>query len=198
MLLFFLSFFATAYSYNNFKNTATNKLTSDLFAGKHLASSGTFLDMFPRSAKLAKKAAKITEKLEFNTETVGDGDLQTGASKRSTRNRNLKELKKELDLKTANNGPVITRIEPKKKRSDEDIMNILSCLNGILTLKETLTEPERLGLYDQAIFDSLASQTIDLYLKSPNVAKNTHAWISFHRKKGSLKCDGGKWTWEKK
>lgn len=180
------------------RTRAGSQNTLILFGKKHLASAGVFLDMFPRSVKLDKRAAKITKNLQVDIENIEqETEILTGDELRSNRNRNLKEVKKELDEIAAKVGPVITRIEPKRKRTEQDILIIVNCLNEVIDKKGTqLTEAERLGVYDPIEFDLVASVKIPEY--NEKLAKNTNSWIVYHRRKGDLRMKNGKWVWGEK
>lgn len=181
-------------------NVVKHRYVTKFHAKKHLASAGIFPDQLQRNKdeklkKLYKDIVPKIEPSELKTEKV-----VTGSELRSNRNRDLKEVKRELDAIAAMTLPLNPTIEPRRKRTDDDVDMIVDALNKMLKSKTKLTEEERLGVIDLVEFKQVASAHIPNYENDPKVSKSIHSWISYHRRKKELRIvsdDLGKsYFWE--
>lgn len=184
------------------------KVYGEKKARKHLGTGGMFQDQFKRLRD--PKLEKLYKDIEIDAKTLKNEDLATkittGDELRSNRERDKVLVKKELDeaeaAYVAANGPRITELPKRRKRTSETVSFILDALNAMMESKEKLTESERAGLIDFAEFDIFAVQIIPDYVCDSVVAKNTHSWITYHRKKKELKLATSdlsksfKWTFE--
>jgi len=171
-----------------------------LHAKKHLASAGIFPDQLLR--KKDEKTAKLYKDIAatIDPSVLKSEGIETGASLRSGRNRDLKEVKKELDAVAATMPPLNPIIQPRRKRTDEDVVIIVQVLNKMLSSKQKLTDEQKLGVIDLIEFKEIASTHIPNYANDPKVVKSVHSWITYHRRKKELRIvtrDLGKsYTWE--
>ena len=167
-----------------------------------------FQDQFkkPKDPKLEKlyKDIEIDEAVLKNQDP--ETKIITGDDLRSRRERDQFKVKKELDeewsLYEAENGPFLTRLPPKRKRTEEDKALIVEVLNMLLAGKSSAIDQfERKTFIDFNDFDSFAANKIPNYDPKSNFAKNVHAWVLYHIKKRDLKVietdEGEKWVFKK-
>jgi hypothetical protein len=158
-----------------------------LQAGKHHAAYGRFLDAVPRPKD--KKMDDLYDRLGLKEMAKSD-DLVTGAELRSQRTRDLKLAVKE--------NPVVENPNPEPQRnwSDEEINQVIECLNLSYCGKtrEELTDEQRVGVVNWSEFDKHAVAHIDDY-ESPKTKKRVTSWIQYHIKKSDIKFDYDKWVW---
>lgn len=153
-----------------------------LFARKHLAYQGTFLDSLSR-VKDPKKE-EMYSRLELSPSVD-----KTGDEMRKGRNRDLKEAKRNSPFK------IVTQPAKYLKHSEEEILAIVTVLNACLAGKERndLTTEERVGLINWTSFDENAVGKLDNYDEE---RKSIKSWIQYHVGKGDIKFEGVAWRWD--
>lgn len=160
---------------------------------RHLGTGGMFQDQFKRLKD--PKLAKLYKDIDLDPKVLKNEDPQTkmvtGDELRKDRERDNVLVKQELDIIEAawvsENGPRITQIPKRRKRTTDSIYQIVETLNALVRSKEKLTESERAGLIDFSEFDKFAPEFIPNYECGTPMAKSTHSWISYHRKKRDLR-----------
>ena len=160
--------------------------SSALFAGKHHARYGNFLDAVPRPKD--PKMEEVYERLGIK-ESTSDA-MQTGDELRKNRTRNLKVAQFEFPVVLE---PVIQGV---RKWSEDEVNTAMECLNlsyGKKT-REELTDSERIGLIDWNEFDKHAMSLIKDY-ETPLARKKTVTWIKFHIKKRDVRFVTDTWMW---
>ena len=155
-----------------------------LFAKKHLASLGIFPDQFKRIKN--EKLKKLYNSIDIDTKELDKEDFDTGSEKRSKRNRNLKEVKAELDEISKYSTTAPTNLEQKTSRSTEEINQIVESLNQLLHSKDKIEERDRIGYIDFFDFDNIAKNLIKDY-ENDTKAKDIQSWVNFHRQKRELR-----------
>ena len=165
---------------------------SPLFASKHHASYGVFIDSMD-----VLKEQKITNfQKQFNLEegTFDDevSSFKSGPDLRTSRFRDLEEVK-------SLQSPVKIQVESRtSKNTKEEIDNIIACLNLSFGMKERseLSDEERVGLIDWEKFDEIASKRIGSeYLSAPGFRTTLKNWIQFHRKKKDISFQQNIFMW---
>lgn len=157
-----------------------------LYAGKHHARYGNFLDAVPRP--ISSRDKLIYERLGIK-KTL-DSDMKTGDELRKERTRNLKVAVNEFPVILP--PPIIIQ----KNWSEEEILTAMECLNlsyGKRT-REELNDSQRVGVIDWAEFDKHALHLIKDY-ETPLITKKVTTWIKFHIKKRDVRFVVETWMW---
>ena len=167
-----------------------------------------FQDQFKRLKD--PKLEKLYKDIELDEDVLKNQDSETkiitGDDLRSKRERDQFLVKKDLDEERvayeAEHGPFITRIPPKRKRTEEDKILIVEVLNMVLAGKPpAIEEFEKKDFIDFNEFDSFAANKIPGYESESNFAKNIKAWVSYHIRKRDLKIvetdEGERWLFKK-
>jgi hypothetical protein len=157
-----------------------------LFAGKHHARYGNFLDAVPRpkDPKMEEVYARLGIK-----ESTSD-DKQTGDELRKNRTRNLKVA--QFEFPVVLDPPIVMQ----RKWSDEEVDTAMECLNLSYGKKsrDELTDSERVGVINWAEFDKHAATLIKGY-ELPLTQKKVVTWIKFHIKKRDVRFVVDTWMW---
>ena len=165
---------------------------TQLFARKHHARWGNFIDAIPRPANTKMDALYTRLSLK---EKSGVAGVRTGDDLRKTRTRDLKEAVLE--------NPVEAELEmypkfiPQRKWNIEEINVAIECLNLSYGKKnrEELDQSQRLGVIDWAAFDVHGSVLITDY-ESIQKRKKVYNWIKYHIKKRDIAFEFDTWKWE--
>lgn len=164
---------------------------SKLFASKHKASSGIFLDTIKPARSLPDE--KLLKELNLGSLIKSQQDLDaiTGSELRKNRDRNLKNMQFL---------PSFDYSVPRKTRNmpDEQIMKIIQCLNLSYGGKsrEELSDAERVGVINWADFDMHADEVIEGYAaEDEKLRKTLNGWIKYHRAKKDIVFDVDTWRW---
>lgn len=160
--------------------------SSKLFAGKHHARYGNFLDAVPRPKD--PKMEEVYERLGIKAST--SDSMQTGDELRKNRTRNLKVA--QFEFPVVLDPPIITP----RNWSEEEISVVIECLNksyGELT-RDQLSEGQRVGLIDWPEFDKHAINLVKDY-DVAQVNKKVTSWVKFHIKKRDIRFVVDTWMW---
>jgi hypothetical protein len=162
--------------------------------GKHLASKGLFLDTFPRDKN--KKAENFLKEIESKINLSVEEGLKTGAELRSSRNRNLKEAKKDIDSIQLNiRSPESKEKKYQGKKSIEEIALVIECLNELYGSKQTLSHAEVVGSFDWEEFNTFIIKRSEASFSNEKALKDLKSWILYHRRKGDILFSSGRWSW---
>ena len=157
-----------------------------LFAGKHHARYGNFLDAVPRPKD--PKMEEVYTRLGIKEST--SDDKQTGDELRKNRTRNLKVA--QFEFPVILDPPIVMQ----RKWSDEEVSTAMECLNLSYGKKsrEELTDSERVGVINWSEFDKHAANLINNY-ETPLTQKKVVTWIKFHIKKRDVRFVVDTWMW---
>ena len=157
-----------------------------LFAGKHHARYGNFLDAVPRPKD--PKMEEVYTRLGIKEST--SDDKQTGDELRKNRTRNLKVA--QFEFPVILDPPIVMQ----RKWSDEEVATAMECLNLSYGKKsrEELTDSERVGVINWSEFDKHAATLINGY-EIPLTQKKVVTWIKFHIKKRDVRFVVDTWMW---
>ena len=160
--------------------------STKLFAGKHHARYGNFLDAVPRPKD--PKMEEVYERLGIKAST--SDSMQTGDELRKNRTRNLKVA--QFEFPVILEPPIITP----RNWSEEEISTAMECLNRSYGKKtrEELNDNQRIGLIDWPEFDKHAETLIKDY-EIPLTKKKVTTWIKFHIKKRDVRFVSETWMW---
>lgn len=174
------------------RNSVHDKNIIRLFASKHHASYGVFIDSYDRLKDPKIKSFQSA----FNAEELEDKSIAhiSGSDLRKRRVRNLKTV---FDTQ-----PEAIKFTPPKlssKKSPEEVCAILDCLNKLYETKErnALNEEERAGLIDWNKFDVIAASYLNTASYSGSNRTKLINWIKFHVKKRDIKFVNDRFIWTK-
>ena len=160
--------------------------STELFAGKHHARYGNFLDAVPRPKD--PKMEEVYSRLGIKEST--SDSMQTGDELRKNRTRNLKVA--QFEFPVILDPPIVMQ----RNWSEEEISTAMECLNLSYGKKsrEELTDSERIGLINWSEFDKHAETLIKDY-NIPLTKKKVVTWIKFHIKKRDVRLVVETWMW---
>jgi hypothetical protein len=180
--------FATANAYSfSLRSAKTQQLrNSKLFAGKHHARYGNFLDAVPRPKD--PKMEEVYERLGIKEST--SDSKQTGDELRKNRTRNLKVA--QFEFPVILDPPIVMQ----RNWSEEEISTAIECLNLSYGKKarEDLTDSERIGVINWSEFNKHALTLISGY-ESPLIQKKVSMWVKYHIKKRDVRFVVDTWMW---
>jgi hypothetical protein len=160
--------------------------STELYAGKHHARFGNFLELVPRPKR--PEMEELYSKLDIKEGTAEE--MMTGDDLRKSRTRNLKQAVFEFPVVLP--PPIVIS----GKWSEEEISVAMECLNLSYGKKkrEELTDSERVGVIDWNEFDKHAINLIANY-EIPLTKKKVTTWIQFHIKKRDVRFVTDTWMW---
>ena len=159
---------------------------SKLYAGKHHARYGNFLDAVPRPKD--PKMEEVYERLGIKEST--SDSKQTGDELRKNRTRNLKVA--QFEFPVILDPPIVMQ----RNWSEEEISTAIECLNLSYGKKarEELTDSERIGVINWSEFNKHALTLISGY-ESPLIQKKVSMWVKYHIKKRDVRFVVDTWMW---
>jgi hypothetical protein len=177
---------ANAYSFSLSSAKSQQLRNSMLFAGKHHARYGNFLDAVPRPKD--PKMEEVYERLGIKEST--SDSKQTGDELRKNRTRNLKVA--QFEFPVILDPPIVMQ----RNWSEEEISTAIECLNLSYGKKarEELTDSERIGVINWSEFNKHALTLISGY-ETPLIQKKVSMWVKFHIKKRDVRFVVDTWMW---
>ena len=191
-LLLLIAISVDSYTLKNYRTEPSfHQRSTQLFARKHHARWGNFIDAIPRPANTKMDALYTRLSLK---EKSGVASVQTGDDLRKTRTRDLKEAVLERPVEAELE--MYPKFIPQRKWNTEEINVAIECLNlsyGKKT-REELDQSQRLGVIDWEAFDVHGSVHIPDY-ESIQKRKKVYNWIKYHIKKRDIAFEFDTWKW---